>query len=105
MGVFYEISINDPKDYPFIRAIVLTDCTRFEQQQDPLGCISVGVMLTTDLMNDVVAESHVAKRARLARGPKPFPVFVENPLDFLRNDQMVRVGLTVYQIRPIQVAA
>ena len=49
-----------------------------------------------DLMDDVMAESHVPERSRLTGWAKSLFVVFEELLNLLGYEQMVRVGLTVY---------
>ena len=105
MSVFLQVAAYDSTDYAVVCLDVFSNCRGFQKQQNSLGSIPIRVVLTADLMDNLVAESHVAKRPGLTRRPKKFRVISDDVLDFLGNSQMVRICLTVYQVRPIQVAA
>jgi len=104
MSVFLQITTYDTPDYPLMSLIAPANWSRLEQQENSLSCIPIGVILPADLMDDVMAEGHIPECSGLARWPKLLFVVLQKFLDLLGNEQMVRVRLAIYQIRPIQVA-
>src|ERR1700756_1865475 len=104
MSVFLQITAYDTPDYPLMCLIAPANWSRLEQQENSLSCIPIGVILPADLMNDVMAKGHIPKCSGLARWPKFLLLVLQNLLDILGNEQMVRVRLAIYQVRPIQVA-
>ena len=105
MAVLLKIATVDDSNHTFIGIGILADGTRFEEEQDSSGGVPVGVVLATDLMNNVVAEGHVSKSSgRAGRSKFPLILFRQKPLNSLGDDEVVGIGLPVYQIRPIEIA-
>jgi len=63
--------------YALIRIRSLANRYRFEQEQYSLGSILVGVVLTADLVDDVVAEGHVSKSS--SRAGSIYPLSLKTP--------------------------
>jgi hypothetical protein len=85
--VFIKVPIYNPSDHTLVRVCSLPNHNRFEQEQDPLGRVLVRIVLTADLMDDVVTECHISKSP--CRPWLDVFVMLEDLLDVLRNLQMV----------------
>ena len=82
---------------------ISSNCSRFQKQQNSLCCVFVRVVLTADLVNDFVAKGHVPECSCLTGRTEKFGVIGDDLVNFLGNSQMVGIGLTIYQVRPIQI--
>jgi hypothetical protein len=105
MCIFFQIAVYDSPDHTVMGLDVSSNRRRFQKQQNPLCCVFVRVVLTADLMNNVMAKSHVPERPGLTRRAKKVGVITDDPANFLCNSHMVGIRLTVYQVRPIQITA
>jgi hypothetical protein len=107
MAVLCKVATDDCPNHAFISFGILADDSRFEEEQDSPSGIFVGIVLATDLVDNVMAECHVSKSSGWAGRAKP-PIVVlqlQQVLDLLDNSEMVGIGLPVYEVSPVEVAA
>jgi len=102
--VFLEITVDDALRHSLVGLDILAYGRRLQKQQNSLSRILVRIVLSANLMDDVVAECHVSECSGLAWRPKFRLVILKNCLHFLSDNQMVRIVLTVDQVSPIEVA-
>ena len=86
MAVFIKIAVYDSADHTFVGISSLANRARFEQEQDSLGRVLIGVVLAADLMNDVVAERHVSESSGRAGRSKFCLVLFQKPLNSLGDE-------------------
>src|SRR5689334_12599397 len=53
-------------------------------------------------MDNIVTECHIAE---YSRRPRFLELSFNSGIDLLRNHEMVRICLTIYKIRPIEIAS
>ena len=69
-----------------------------------LGASALRIVPSSDLVYQIMAESHIAKCPGLAGRSKAW-VFADRLLDLLCDSQIIGVRLTVYQVRQIQITS
>src|SRR5579864_89675 len=107
MTVLCKVATDDCANHAFISFGILADDSRFEEEQDSPSGIFVGIVLATDLVDNVMAECHVSKSSGRAGRAKPALVAfqLEQALDLLDNSEMVGIRLPVYEVSPVEIAA
>ena len=99
--ILLEVPAQDGAHHAIANSAV-ANLARFEEQEHSTGGIAVGVGIAADLVDKVMAEGQLAKHLRGTWR------FLAKPLelrpDRLRDDEMLRVGLTVYEQSPVDIA-
>src|SRR5580692_5298177 len=103
MSVFFQVAVNDRPHHALVRFCSFPDGGRFEQKQDALGRVLVCVVLSTDLMDDVVAECHIPECPSWSGCCQTF--VLQYLLDVLGNLEVGRFGPSIDKVGPIEVAA
>lgn len=80
------------------------DRPRLEQEQDPARQILICVSGSGDVVNEIVTADELTKSLRRP-GTLDLEVILKNVTDLLRQDEVIRIGGTVYEEYPIEITA
>src|SRR5881628_1451085 len=89
-GFLFDVPIEHFSENPAISLMMSTNTSRLQNQQNSLRSVPVGVVLSANSVNDVVAESQAAENTGLARLLKPGVLQLH--LYFLSDQQVSRIS-------------
>lgn len=99
-AVFVEVAPKQSSQHA-VADPVLTEFHRLQEEQDPPGRVAIGVVLPTDLMDQVMTEGQATEGGG---GPGFLPVQdAQGVADRLRHGHVLRIGLPVDQQGPVHV--